>query len=239
MSVSAVVPAYNEVPRIARVLTVLLSHSAISEVIVVDDGSTDATSEVAKRSGVRTVIRHEKNRGKGAAMESGVIASQGDIIFFCDADIVGLSHRIIDDILEPVMRGSFDMCIGERGSKVRALGFGLTHTALIDGQRALTRTLWERTPRKFKSHYEIETALNFFAARSPRGYTWRVFNEISQVTKEEKIGLVLGTLSRYRMYWQIVSAQAHLSAARGAGHLVAQMRSSLARSVSKRSPVLT
>jgi glycosyltransferase involved in cell wall biosynthesis len=85
-SVSVVIPAYNEGRTIAEVVTGCVSSTpGLVEVIVVDDGSTDDTSQAAEAAGA-TVIRMIKNSGKGLAMQHGIRAAQGDLLVFIDAD---------------------------------------------------------------------------------------------------------------------------------------------------------
>lgn len=94
-TLSLVVPAYNEEQRIAPFLASIAKYvkshpEDISEVIVVDDGSSDATASVATTAGASLpgfrLIRQDKNQGKGAAVQTGVMAAQGDYIVFMDAD---------------------------------------------------------------------------------------------------------------------------------------------------------
>ncbi|MEJ7607138.1 MAG: glycosyltransferase family 2 protein [Bryobacteraceae bacterium] len=84
-----VVPAYNEELGIEAVLTemrrVLRASKIEHELIVVDDGSTDATTQAALRSGVR-VIRHRSNRGYGAALKTGITAANHEFVAIIDAD---------------------------------------------------------------------------------------------------------------------------------------------------------
>jgi glycosyltransferase involved in cell wall biosynthesis len=92
-TLSIVIPAYNEAARLSSTLTALqeqLDRDAI-EIIVVDDGSRDDTSDVAERAlrGARRarVIRLPENQGKGAAVRAGVLAATGDVVLFMDADM--------------------------------------------------------------------------------------------------------------------------------------------------------
>lgn len=87
--ITVVVPAYNVEKTIARCLDGLLDQSTLSgsyEVIVVDDGSTDATGKIAEERGVR--VLRQPNRGAGAARNLGARHAQGDILLFIDADSV-------------------------------------------------------------------------------------------------------------------------------------------------------
>ncbi len=209
MHVSAIVPAHNEASRIERVLPVLLTYPGFSEVVVVDDGSSDGTGAIAKNLGA-SVVRIEKSVGKGAAMDAGVRSAQGEVLFFCDADIIGLTHDIIQETVEPVVRGGYDMYVAARRSKIRHMGFGIMFSPLLDGQRALTRDLWLRVPEHFRKGYEIEVALNHIGARSPKGFDFRHY-DITQVHKEEKRGYFRGRWARYAMYRDIAIAKARLA----------------------------
>ncbi len=93
MDISVVIPAYNEAlrlgPSLQRVVTYLRERGESYEVLVVDDGSTDATADVAQKlaaEGVR-VLRQEVNRGKGAVIKVGVLASRGREVLLMDADL--------------------------------------------------------------------------------------------------------------------------------------------------------
>lgn len=86
---SIVIPAYNESKRIEKTLqkarNFLNAHKISGEIIVVDDGSTDTTSEISEQI-ADSVIAFPENSGKGAAVQAGVLVSKGRYILFCDAD---------------------------------------------------------------------------------------------------------------------------------------------------------
>ncbi len=122
-SVSAIVPAYNEGDRIFNVLKILLKTSVLDEVIVIDDGSNDDTYkkviEKFKGNNKLKVSKNNKNMGKAYSMDKGVKNSKGDIIFFCDADLNGLTSKIVEEIINPVKNKEFDMFIGIRKNKIQ------------------------------------------------------------------------------------------------------------------------
>jgi glycosyltransferase involved in cell wall biosynthesis len=114
-SVSVVIPAFNEAGAIAAVVTRLVAEGW-QEVLVIDDGSTDGTGNVAAQAGAR-VIRHPYNKGNGAAVKSGIRAATGDFILIVDADG---QHQPADAarIIEPL--GEYDLVVGARDASTQA-----------------------------------------------------------------------------------------------------------------------
>lgn len=113
--VTIVVPAYNEENGIREVLEQLRALDPNYEVLVVDDGSTDRTSEIAASSGF-TVIRHRVNRGYGASLKTGIRAARGDRIVITDADGTYPNERIPELVRQ---LDEFHMVVGARtGQKV-------------------------------------------------------------------------------------------------------------------------
>lgn len=135
--VAVVLCAQDEAERIGPVLEVLTSHPKIDEVIVVDDGSLDATAMVAECFCVH-LIRIESNQGKGWAMNIGILATSADVLLLCDADIRGLTHKGIDDILTPVLTGKCKMMVAMRDRSSFVTPF-LGFLPVLGGERALTR----------------------------------------------------------------------------------------------------
>lgn len=113
-SVSVIIPAYNEESSVGGVigqLEKMLSQAAIpNEIIVVDDGSRDQTVLAAQRTGAR-VLRHEKNRGYGAALKTGIRASQYELLMIIDADGTYPTEHIPDLLAQS---RAADMVVGAR-----------------------------------------------------------------------------------------------------------------------------
>jgi glycosyltransferase involved in cell wall biosynthesis len=112
--VSVLVPAYNEAGTIVTVLERVAEHVPFrTEVIVVDDGSTDGTASLAEEMKDTIVLRQGTNRGKGAAVRAGIARSTGDIVLIQDAD---LEYDPVDipRLLEPLTRGVADVVYGSR-----------------------------------------------------------------------------------------------------------------------------
>lgn len=183
MKVSAIVCAKNESPRIARVLEVLVGHPALSEVIVVDDGSTDDTSSVARVCGA-SVLRLPQNVGKGRAMLEGVRAATGSVVVFLDADLVGLCAEHVDALVSPVVSGAYAMVVGLRdyGRWTEAT----RELPLISGERALRRDLLLRCPEDVFCGFGVEVRLNDVVCRLGGKTATVVLSGLSIVLKWEK-----------------------------------------------------
>lgn len=202
--ISVIIPAFNEAERISEVLRVFIADPHFKEVIVVDDGSNDETAAVARKIGAR-VIKNGKNEGKGHAMDYGVSCTDAQFIFFCDADIRGMTAGTITSIIEPVTAGKVDMCIAMLGRRIYDAPFVLPLTPLLGGVRVVTRDLWERVPSEFKKGFRIEAALNHYAAHGG-GFQYKVCPELRQTIKERKYGAWDGVVARSRMVWEVGSA---------------------------------
>lgn len=122
-ALSVVIPAYNEQARLGKTLREVFAYlneqTPDSELIVVDDGSTDDTSAIAERSFAgkgsieARLIRVHPNRGKGHAVRAGLLTAQAPIALFSDAD---LSTPISETpkLVEPIRAGEFDVVFGSR-----------------------------------------------------------------------------------------------------------------------------
>lgn len=204
--VAAIVPALNEAARIGHVLTQLTNSRSIDEIIVVDDGSEDTTAAVASSFEHVCVLKNGTTRGKAASMDRGVHATDAPVIFFCDADLQGLTPGIVERIIQPVLEHQYDMFIGLRHNKMQQA----VHTfAINSGERALRRELWEELPDFFKTRFRVESGLNHFAARSARGFSYKTF-PYSQTLKEVKYGFATGLWRRTTMHFDVAAAFAKL-----------------------------
>jgi glycosyltransferase involved in cell wall biosynthesis len=115
-SVSIVIPAMNEAGAIAAVVRDLLAAGAWREILVIDDGSTDATGSEAASAGAR-VVRHPYNKGNGAAVKTGIRTATGEYILIVDGDG---QHKPEDAVRLVSRLGEYDLVVGARTSATQA-----------------------------------------------------------------------------------------------------------------------
>jgi len=190
--VAVVIPARNEADRIQATVTAATGLPAVALVVVVDDGSTDDTAAAARQAGA-AVVRHARNRGKGAAMETGAEAvrlldqrehrDRPRHLLFLDADLAGTA-ALAGPLIDPVLAGKTDMTIAVFAATVKLGGHGLVvglsgagirratgwqPTQPLNGQRCLTRAAFEAA-RPLARGWGVETGLTIDLLRKG----WRV-----------------------------------------------------------------
>jgi glycosyltransferase involved in cell wall biosynthesis len=155
--VSCIIPAYNEEARISHVLERIIGHPLLSEIIVIDDGSVDRTEQVAKKYDSIKTISHKKNRGKSAAMQTGAKAAKSDILLFLDADLKGILHEDITNMIMPVIDGKVDVTISYKGNFFVWIPLGMDY---LSGDRCCHRQLIEQLNNPLDRGYAIEARMN-------------------------------------------------------------------------------
>lgn len=174
---AVIIAAKDEQDRIGATVEAAASLPGVDLVVVVDDGSLDATGRLAAGSGAK-VIRHSRNRGKGAAMETGAAAVRlldGDVprhLLFLDADL-GETAKLAGPLIEPVRAGAAAMTIAVFSELVKLGGHGFvvrlsrdgikrltgwTATQPLNGQRCLTRAAFEAA-QPLAPGFGVETGL--------------------------------------------------------------------------------
>jgi glycosyltransferase involved in cell wall biosynthesis len=203
--IAAIVPAYNEEETLAEVLAVLQSTPVIQEILVVSDGSTDGTVEIARSLKLRAIHLRE-NHGKGTAMAVGVAHTDAEILLFVDGDILNLSGSLLEDLMAPVLTGSSDMNVGVR-NRGAILNSIQQHTGpLLSGIRCLRREVFEAVPESHREGFAIETGLNWACHELGMRTTTIVMHNLKHLVKEKKRGLWRGLKARVRMFAAVFGA---------------------------------
>jgi glycosyltransferase involved in cell wall biosynthesis len=113
---SVLIPVYNEERTLERLLDAVEERPEVSELVIVDDGSTDRTPEILSGREFTIpvqVIRHERNRGKGAALRTAILAAKGEVALVQDADLE-YDPAEFPLLLAPIERGRAEVVYGSR-----------------------------------------------------------------------------------------------------------------------------
>jgi dolichol-phosphate hexosyltransferase len=224
MKLSVLMPAYNEVSTLERVLDAVQATPQEKEVILVDDGSVDGTRELIERLGKRpgvTAILHERNQGKGTAVRTALAAATGDVVIIQDADLE-YDPNDYSKLLEPIERGDADVVYGSRtfgshtafsfwyvmGNKLVTLATNILFDCYISDMETCYKVMpieaarrLELTARGFELEPEITGGLlnlGYHIYEVPVRYRARSRQEGKKLTWKDGVK-ALFTLTRVRM----------------------------------------
>ena len=176
--VSVIIPSFNVEKSLHEVVKRIPKN--VFEVIIVDDGSTDGTGIVAKKTGAK-VLTHEINCGKGRAMRTGINEAKGDIIVFLDADLQHMPEDI-DKLIKPIRMGEIDITVGSRllgdissmplvrkfsnkiSSALIRLFFGVNIKDTQSGYRAIKKEFLKKMDLE-SERYNIETEILYYVGK--------------------------------------------------------------------------
>lgn len=198
-SISCVICAYNEAPRIGSVLAVASVHPLLGEVIVVDDGSTDGTAEIVRSFPSVRLIRRETNGGKSAAMALGIAAAQYEWLMLLDADLKGLAPDHISALAAPVLSGRAEVSLSLRQNSL--LIFRIIGLDFVSGERVVRKQLLDAALKEIHGlpRFGIEVFMNrrIIARRLSIAVTH--WPHVTQARKTEKLGYLKGMRAEWRM----------------------------------------
>lgn len=202
--VTCVIAAYNEQQRINGVLEAVCACNEISEIIVVDDGSTDHTSDVVRRWERVRLISHPENKGKSAAVAMGIEEAKGDIILLLDADLIGLTSRNIKELVEPVLSGNTDVTLSLRGNSLTI--YRLLNLDFITGDRVIAKKVFDGQFDAIKKlpSYGLEVFMNRLIIQDNQRIQIIPFDDVVSPRKYAKIGFWTGRYADMLMIKQIL-----------------------------------
>jgi hypothetical protein len=206
-TIAAIIPAFNEAKMIGGVLEVLHRVDSLNEIIVVDDGSKDATSKIvqkfSERDGRLRLIRNPKNLGKGQAVFTGFRATQAPYLLMLDADLIHITPQHVLDLMQPVLEGQADMTLGLFRGGYWATDLAHALTPWLTGQRCLRAELCKSISGRAAAGYGLETAMTVAAHQ----HGWRcqkvILHGAMHPPGEMHRGILRGFLNRGKMYLTI------------------------------------
>ncbi len=211
---TVLIPAFNEEDIIAETVKAALDIPGVSRVVVIDDGSTDKTAEIAEDAGA-LVIEATTNLGKGGALNLGLSMIVGNYLLLLDADL-GRTASEGKKLLDTIIRGQADMAIAQFPDKKRKSGFGLAlglakkairqYTGLnlsspLSGQRALNLRALEALGCKFAEGFGMEVAMTIDVAKQGL-----IIREVPVEMEHRETGRdIAGFIHRGRQFMDILS----------------------------------
>jgi glycosyltransferase involved in cell wall biosynthesis len=225
-NISCIICAFNEEKLIGALLSMLSTHPIVGEIIVVDDGSTDGTAQIARRYGAVRLIVHATNRGKSAAVASGMEAAGYDFVMLLDADLSGLSQQNVEQLALPVLLGTADVTVSLRRNSLYF--YRLIGLDFVSGERVFPRAVVAGKVDEI-AHlpaFGFEAYFNrLIGERQLRIQIVRWENVLNS-RKAAKIGLWMGTKAEFGMVadicwvtppWEIVAQNYQLLSLTKAG----------------------
>lgn len=144
---SCIIPAYNETERIGNLIKELLPIDLLTEIIVINDGSTDDTlDQIKKYEGdpKLRIINFEKNKGKGYALAEGILAAEHDLIVLIDADMKGFNRENVGRLIDELVEKENDLVLASPYDTSSLMGVWQSYTMPLGMQIMGIRALWKK-----------------------------------------------------------------------------------------------
>ena len=204
MIVDVVMAARDEAPTVAANVAAAAACRYVREVLVVDDGSSDDTADLAAAAGAK-VLRLEASAGsKARAMAAGVAATDAEAVLFVDADCTGLTAAHLEAVCEPFLAGRAAMSIGAFDYGPR-LNWLVLRCPPLSGERIVPRWVFESIPPRNLAGYTIEVRLNEVLCEGRLPMSVRTMRGVYHRTKRDKHGRWEGLVRTWWMYRDLVS----------------------------------
>ncbi len=213
--VTVIVPAYNEEKRIVNSLLALKSIPYVTNIFVIDDGSTDNTFSNASTVENINVVRQTSNKGKGQALSEGLrlALDDSDIIVFADADLEE-SAKDVEKLVLPIIENNADVTIAKFPRAKRKGGFGLVKKlaregvyintgvrldTVLSGQRAFKKEVLQNVNHCYTG-YGVELGMTIDILN--KGY--RILEVDVNMHHNETGRNLSGFIHRGKQFWQIL-----------------------------------
>lgn len=206
--ISCLIPAWNEVKNISEVLKSVRDFPAFDEILVIDDGSTDETVKITNQfitgNPKFILLTHEINRGKTAAVLTGMKKSKSDLIVTIDADLIGLSHENMAKMIYSVLHHDCDLAILDRAGD-RSAVWGWTNCArFFGGERAFWKKDFNEMVLPETGGYLLEIIMNLHYIQVKKKIKNIYCSNLYTVHQYDKVGTMKGYQNYLKMAVKIV-----------------------------------
>lgn len=198
-------PFYNEGKTILDTLTELENVRAISQIVCVDDGSTNNTADVIEESFPSvTLIKFSQNKGKAEALLEGLNKAQNDVVLLIDSDLENVKASEIERGINLFAKHHIDMLIFQvKTTYARIDGF-FNRYIIYSGMRIIRRkdllAVMEKKPKRF----QLETAVNKYCIDNKRRVYWIRCSAVNP-NKMEKEGFIKGFLENAKIMMTMIA----------------------------------
>jgi glycosyltransferase involved in cell wall biosynthesis len=199
MQISCIICVYNEGPRIGNILKAVIAHPRLSEIIVVNDGSTDDTDAVLRTYPQIHLISYKDNRGKTYAMGQGMAQAKYETIMLLDADLSGITHEDIEALAQPVVEGWSDVSLSLRRNSLSL--YRLIGLDFVTGERVIPANLFKDAATVFSTlpRWGAEVFINARIIKANLRIAVVPWNNVYNVRKYNKVGFIKGVLEEMGM----------------------------------------
>jgi glycosyltransferase involved in cell wall biosynthesis len=197
--ISCIVCAYNEADRIRAILDAVYRHPVLCELIVVNDGSTDATEALLKGYPDIRVISYSPNRGKTYALSQGISAAAGDYLMMLDADLAGITADDIQALAQPVLSGWSEVSISLRSNSLGL--YRMVGLDFVSGERVIPAWLMAGATKVMESlpRWGGEAYINDRISRQRLSIAVVDWPAVLNIRKYQKVGFWRGLVSELGM----------------------------------------
>lgn len=186
--ISCIICAFNEQRTIEDVIKITSYSNLFDQIIVVNDGSTDATGSIInelKKDFTIIDIHLPENKGKGFAMASGIEKATSELIVFCDADLSGLRGEHFLQLIKPIVENKADMVLGQATETL--INYRINPFKSLSGQRSLLRKDILPILQDMKtSKFGVETLINLYYQSQGRRVEYVMLMDLKHPTKFNK-----------------------------------------------------
>lgn len=202
---SAIIPAYNEWPRIKKVIETVLWCEKISEVILIDDASKDNTWKVISsfESDRIKKIQNTNNQGKMWSVMNGIRKAKWEYIVMIDADLIGLTPFHIWELIAPILEKQCDTTLSLRENSL--LVYKALRSDFVSGERVIPKEIFHDESFFVGKWFGLEVKINQKILEKNYIIGNIKLDWVITPNKSKKIGTFAGMLADIKMVWEILS----------------------------------